>query len=166
MNLEGQGIKLRQWTEADFESFAAMNADPAVMEFFPNRLSPEESRVTMDRLKRSIEERGWGLWAVEIDQAFAGFTGLAEPRFQARFTPCVEIGWRFHRRYWGQGYALEAAGVALRFAFDDLNLGEVVSFTAKLNVRSQRLMQRLGMTHCPADDFDHPNVPAGHVLQP
>jgi RimJ/RimL family protein N-acetyltransferase len=165
MNLPGPRVILRQWNDADLEPFAAMNADPEVMEFFPNPSTMEQSLASLARLKRGIDERGWGLWAVEIEQEFAGFTGLADPNLEAHFTPCVEIGWRFHRRFWGRGYALEAAQVALRFAFETLRLQEVVSFTAQLNERSQRLMQRLGLTHSALDDFEHPMLPAGHPLR-
>jgi len=158
-------VILRQWNEADLEPFAAMNADPVVMEFFLQPQTREQSLASLEGLKRGIEDRGWGLWAVEIGHEFAGFTGLAEPKFKAQFTPCVEIGWRFQRRFWGCGYALEAAQVALRFAFERLRFHEVVSFTAQLNERSQRLMQRLGMTHSALDDFEHPMLPAGHPLR-
>ena len=143
-----------------------MNADPEVMEVFPQLESREQSLAVLVRLRRGIEERGWGFWAVEIEREFAGFTGLAEPKFEAHFTPCTEIGWRFQRRFWGRGYALEAAQVALRFAFETLRIREVVSFTAQRNGRSQRLMQRLGMTHSARDDFEHPLLPAGHPLRP
>ena len=142
-----------------------MNADPRVMEFFPQMFTPEQSRAAFERLKNGIEERGWGLWAVDINGEFAGFTGLAEPTFQAPFTPCVEIGWRFHRQFWGQGYALEAARLALRFGFANLRLQEIVSFTARINKRSQGLMQRLGMTASPKDDFQHPKIPQGHPVR-
>src|SRR5262245_55916041 len=142
MNLVGPRVTLRPWAECDIDAFTAMNADAEVMKFFPHPLTRDESLASFQRLKGNIEERGWGLWAVAIDHEFAGLTGLAEPTFEAHFTPCVEIGWRFHRRFWGQGYALEAARVALRFAFENLNLREVVSFTARVNERSQRLMQR------------------------
>lgn len=165
MNLVGPRIKLRQWMAADIGAFAAMNADTEVMEFFPQPLATDQSLALFERLKRGIEERGWGLWAVEIDHEMAGFTGLAEPNFEAHFTPCLEIGWRFHRRFWGHGYALEAAQVALRFAFESLHLREVVSFTARRNERSQRLMQRLGMIHSLVDDFEHPKLPVGHTLR-
>ena len=166
MNLVGTRVKLRQWLDADIGAFAEMNVDPEVMEFFPQLLTSDQSLAFLQRQKQGIEERGWGLWAVEIDREFAGFTGLAEPSFEAHFTPCVEIGWRFHRRFWGQGYALEAARMALQFAFETLRLSEVVSLTARLNVRSQRLMQRLGMNHAPHDDFEHLKVPVGHALRP
>jgi len=165
MNLVGPRVTLRQWSAADIGAFTAMNGDAEVMEFFPQPLTSDESLATFQRLRHSIEERGWGLWAVEIDHQLAGFTGLAEPSFEAHFTPCTEIGWRFHRKFWGQGYALEAARVALRFGFERLRLREIVSFTARLNERSQRLMLRLGMTHSPLDDFEHPSLPVGHVLR-
>jgi len=142
-----------------------MNADAEVMEFFPQPQTPEQSFASLERLKRGIDERGWGLWAVELEHEFAGFTGLAEPGFKGHFTPCIEIGWRFHRKFWGRGYALEAARVALRFAFGSLRFREVVSFTTRLNERSRRLMQRLGMTHLPLDDFEHPMLPVGHALR-
>lgn len=164
MNLTGPRVELRQWNGGDLDSLAAMNADPEVMEFFPKPLTREESRVMFDKLRSLIEERGWGLWAVEINGELAGFTGLAKVIFPAHFTPCVEIGWRFHRKFWGHSYATEAARVALQFAFQDLHLEEVVSFTSLLNKRSQRVMERLGMTTNPKDNFRHPNIPAGHVL--
>lgn len=164
MTLTGPRLKLRQWNEGDFESLVAMNADAGVMEFFPKPLTREESRIMLDKLRSLIEERGWGLWAVEINGELAGFTGLAEVIFPAHFTPCVEVGWRFHRKFWGHGYATEAARLALQFAFQDLGLEEAVSFTSLLNKRSQRVMERLGMTTNPKDNFQHPNIPAGHVL--
>ena len=165
MNLVGPRVRLRQWTAADIEPFAAMNADAEVMEFFPQRLDAFESLAAFHRLQRGIAERGWGIWAVEIDHQLAGLTGLAEPRFEAHFTPCIEIVWRFHRRFWGHGYALEAARVALRFAFESLHRQEIVAFTAQPNKRSQRLMRRLGMAHSLAEDFDHPQIPVGHSLR-
>ncbi len=142
-----------------------MNVDAEVMEFSPRPLAPEQSFALFERLRKSIAERGWGLWAVEIERELAGFTGLAEPSFHSHFTPCTEIGWRFQRRFWGHGYALEAARIALRFAFTSLRLREVVSFTARLNERSERLMRRLGMTHSPTDDFEHPMLPVGHTFR-
>jgi RimJ/RimL family protein N-acetyltransferase len=165
MELIGPKVKLRPWVTADIEPFAAMNADPVVMEFFPQLFTPDQSCAAFERLRKGIEERGWGLWVVDINGEFAGFSGLAEPTFEAPFTPCVEIGWRFHCRFWGQGYALESAQLALRFAFQNLQLREIVSFTARINKRSQRLMQRLGMTPVPENDFEHPKIPPGHPLR-
>jgi ribosomal-protein-alanine N-acetyltransferase len=163
--LIGARLCLRPWIDGDFASFADMNADSDVMEFFPTTMTVEQSRSAFDRVRRQIDERGWGLWAVEIQRELAGFCGLAEPGFDAPFTPCIEIGWRFHRRFWGRGYALEAARLALRFAFDHLRVSEVVSFTARQNLRSQRLMQRLGMRASPAGEFEHPKLPEGHPLR-
>src|SRR5262245_6084735 len=106
MIMRGPRVSLRQWTDHDTGPFAALNADPEVMEFFPQRLTLEQSLGLLSKLKRGIGERGWGLWAVEVNGEFAGCAGLTEPAFVVPFTPCVEIGWRFHRKFWGHGYAL------------------------------------------------------------
>jgi len=163
--LRGPRILLRSWCDADRAPFAALNADPEVMEHFPATLTAEQSDALIRRAQDGIAQRGWGSWAVEIDGQFAGFTGLTRPAFSAHFTPCVEIGWRLARPFWGHGYASEAARLALAFGFETLGLDEIVSFTATTNARSQAVMQRLGMQHDPADDFDHPSLPAGHPLQ-
>jgi RimJ/RimL family protein N-acetyltransferase len=140
------------------------------MRYFPAPLTRDQSDAFAERVRTTLGERGWGLWAVEVDGGapFIGFVGLAEPRFDAHFTPAVEIGWRLAREHWAKGYATEAARSALSFAFDELGLDEVVSFTAVENVRSRRVMERMGMTHDPAEDFDHPLVLEGplrrHVL--
>lgn len=157
-------VQLRQWKDSDLDAFTAMNADVDVMRYFVAPLSSEESRATMDRFRRAIDARGWGLWAVEVEGGFAGFTGLAEPAFTAHFTPCVEIGWRFRREYWGRGIAFAAAQAAERHAFDVLGLDELVSFTAEANIPSRRLMERLGFVHDPADDFLHPRIAMDHPL--
>jgi RimJ/RimL family protein N-acetyltransferase len=157
-------VSLRQWKDSDLEPYAAMNADPEVMRFFPRPLTFEDSAASLARLRAGISERGWGLWAVDVDGVFAGFTGLAEPTFRAHFTPCVEIGWRLRREFWGQGVAYAAARRAMAFAFSELNLRSLVSFTSAINVRSRKLMERLGFTHDPRDDFHHPNISAEHPL--
>jgi RimJ/RimL family protein N-acetyltransferase len=125
----------------------------------------EETRL--ERIDAGFEERGYGLWAVEIPEEaeFIGFVGLALHDFPAHFTPAVEIGWRLARDYWGRGFATEAARTAIADGFDRVGLNEIVSFTAAVNVRSAAVMQRLGMTHDPADDFDHPRLPVGHPLR-
>jgi len=156
---------LRQWRHTDLARFAEMNADPDVMKFFPATLTAEESSVALERARSDIDRRGWGLWAVEVDGAFAGFTGLAEPRFSAPFTPCVEIGWRFRREYWGRGVAIAAARAAESFAFQNLRLAELVSFTAAINSPSRRLMERLGFSRDEADDFLHPSLPDNSPLR-
>lgn len=160
-------LLLREWRGADFEPFAALNADPCVMEFFPRTLSRAESDAFAERAKARLSERGFGLWAVEAPDVapFIGYVGLAETSFSAHFTPCVEIGWRLAREYWGRGYATEAAAAVLDHAFGRLGLPEIVSFTAQANRRSRNVMQRLGMRHCPSENFDHPALPQGHELR-
>ena len=149
---------LRHWREEDRQPWAELGADPEVMQHFPKTLTREESDAFVDGVGAALEERGWGLWSVEERETgrFLGFTGLNVPHFEARFTPAVEIGWRLRRDAWGSGFATEAARGVLTVAFDDLELPEVVSFTAVPNERSQAVMRRLGMTHDPAEDFDHP----------
>lgn len=159
-------LLLRRWLPSDREPFAALNADPRVMERFPALLSPEESDALSARIEAHFEQHGFGLWAVEIVGVapFAGFIGLSTPRFEADFTPCVEIGWRLAAEHWGQGYATEGARAALRFGNEAAGLAEIVSFTATENVRSQRVMQRIGMRRDPTGDFDHPLLPPDHRL--
>ncbi len=160
-------LLLRPWRPSDLEPFAALNADPRVMEHFPAPLSREESDAFAATTAEAVTRQGWGRWALEVAETgeFIGFTGLHRPTFEARFMPAVEIAWRLSHRSWGKGYATEAATAALDFAFDHLGLDEVVSFTATVNLRSSAVMERLGMTHDPADDFDHPVLPPGHRLR-
>jgi RimJ/RimL family protein N-acetyltransferase len=161
-------LLLRRWLPADRAPFAELNADPRVVEYLPAALSREESDAFAARIEAHFDERGFGLWAVEVPGgvAFAGFVGLSVPRFEAHFTPCVEIGWRLARQQWGRGYATEGARAALAFGLDVLQLGEIVSFTVPGNLRSRRVMERIGMTHHPADDFDHPALPEEDPLRP
>lgn len=162
--LQSSGILLRQWKDDDLTPFAQMNADAEVMKYFPNLLTLEESKDFLHRMRARIDERGWGLWAVEVDGAFAGFTGLNEPKFTAHFTPCVEIGWRFRREYWSRSIAYAAAQAAEAFAFETLKLPELVTFTAAINTRSRRLMERLGFSRNERDDFQHPSLPEDSPL--
>lgn len=162
--LETARLVLRAFEDRDREPFAGMNADPEVMRYFPTALTRKESDALLDRIaERWVTDRV-GLWAVERreDGIFLGFAGLAIPRFHAHFTPCVEVGWRLVRAAWGHGYATEAATAALRYGFEVAGLEEIVSFTTVANERSRRVMDRVGMTHDAADDFDHPNLPPGH----
>jgi ribosomal-protein-alanine N-acetyltransferase len=159
-------LALRRWRDDDRAPFAALNADPEVMEHFVRPLTPEESDAMVDRIEAGFDEHGYGLWAVEVRATgeFIGFTGLAVQTFPAPFTPAVEVGWRLPRAAWGHGYASEAARAALEVGWD-AGLAEIVSMTTTTNLRSQAVMARLGMTRDPADDFDHPNVPEGHRLR-
>jgi RimJ/RimL family protein N-acetyltransferase len=158
---------LRRWLPEDLVPFAALNADARVMDYFPAVLSREESDTLASRIEAHFERHDFGLWAVEIADvtSFAGFIGLSVPSFEAPFTPCVEIGWRLAADYWGFGYAAEGARVVLDFAFKTLKLHEVVSFTSPGNLRSRRVMEKIGMVHDPAGDFDHPALPQGHRLR-
>jgi anti-anti-sigma factor len=161
-------LLLRRWRPEDREAFAALNADPYVMDQFLSVLSAAESDALVDRIEAGFEEYGYGLWAVEVPGVapFIGFVGLASQGSEFPFGPAVEVGWRLARRYWGVGYATEGARAALRCGTEVFGLNEIVSFTAKTNLRSQRVMRRLGMAHHARDDFDHPRIPVGHPLRP
>jgi RimJ/RimL family protein N-acetyltransferase len=160
-------LSLRPWRDDDREPFAALNADPEVMEFLPGLLTRAESDAMVDRIEQTWADRGLGLFAVEVRDTgdFAGFIGLWPATFEAFFTPAVEVGWRLARSHWGCGYATEGASAALADGFGRLGLDEIVSFTAVINERSQRVMQRLGMTRDPGEDFDHPVLADGHRLR-
>jgi ribosomal-protein-alanine N-acetyltransferase len=161
-------LRLRRWREADLEPFAEMNVDPEVMEFFPNPLTRAESDELVERIEAGFEAHGFGLWAVEVRETgeFVGFAGLNRVGFEARFAPAVEVGWRLARKAWGKGYATEAGRAALAFGFEQAGLTEIVSFTTAANPRSRAVMERLGMTRDPADDFEHPSLPPGHPQRP
>jgi RimJ/RimL family protein N-acetyltransferase len=145
-----------------------MNADPEVMEYFPAPLSTAQSASFIARMQASLEDRGYGLWAVEMpgEAAFIGAVGLLSVDDDMAFAPAVEIGWRLARPYWGRGLAGEAAAAAMAFAFQELGLPALLAYTAERNQRSRRLMERLGMRRDPNEDFEHPEVPAGHPLAP
>jgi RimJ/RimL family protein N-acetyltransferase len=160
-------LHLRLWRDEDLTAFAALNADPRVMEFFPKPLDRTESDARAARIRDHFARHGFGLWAVEVPGVadFIGFVGLSVPDFEATFTPCVEVGWRLAHEHWGRGYATEAARAALDFGFRRLAIDEIVSFTVQANRRSRSVMERVGMTRTPADDFDHPALPEGHPLR-
>lgn len=166
IEVETKRLKLRQWRKEDWPLFAKMNADPVVMKYFPRTLDEWESNRMADRFHRLIAERGWGFWAVEEKNSglFIGFVGLHEPAPELPFTPCVEIGWRLARQYWGRGYATEAAEASLEIAFEQLNLPEVLAFTSVLNTRSRAVMKRLNMINS-HQNFKHPGVPDGNPLR-
>lgn len=165
-NIQTERLILRQWCEEDLEPFAALNSDPRVMEYFPAILTRDESDQLIKRLQTKIEENGWGLWAASLkeDEKFIGFIGLAEPNFNAHFTPAVEVGWRLASSFWGKGYATEGALACLKYGFEKLHLEEIVSFTTVQNMRSRAVMVRIGMHHNPEDDFDHPKLSKEHKL--
>lgn len=158
---------LRAWSSDDLAPFAAMNADPEVMAHFPSLLTRQASDGLVARFVGQFASLGYGPWALELPGVapFAGFVGLIRHDFPAHFTPAVEIGWRLSRSCWGQGYATEAGREVLRFADEVLGLPALVSMTVPGNVRSRAVMERLGFTRDPADDFDHPKLPEGHPLR-
>ncbi len=168
IELETDRLLLRAWRPEDRAPFAALNADPAVMEHFPATQSRAESDASAARVEAAMAEHGWGLWAAERKDtgAFIGFIGLSIPRWDAPFLPGVEVGWRLAREHWGLGFAPEGGGEALRFAFEDLRLPEVLSFTTVANTKSRRVMEKLGMVHHPDEDFDHPLIPEGDPTRP
>lgn len=169
--LRTERLVLRAWRDADLEPFAALNADPVVMEHFPATLTRDESVAFVDVVTARWREGGPSWWAVEMidGPSFIGFVGLAVVHFEAAFTPAVEVGWRLAHEHWGRGYAPEAAGVALRYGFEVLGLDEIVSFTVTANSNSRRVMEKLGMRHDIEGDFLHPALDpddplAAHVL--
>ena len=159
-------LVLRPWRDEDAEAFGSLNADPEVMSYFPAPLDRAASDELLGRARAHVDDHGWGFWALEERStgAFIGLTGLSQPSFEAAFTPCVEIGWRLVRSAWGQGYATEAAIAALDVGFHELGLDEIVSFTPSVNLRSRAVMQRIGMRHALADDFDHPLIDPANEL--
>ena len=165
--IETKRLLLRPWQQTDKLPFAALNADPMVMRWFPETLDRHASDKLADRISAHIDEHGFGLWAVEWPgkAPFLGFVGLSVPKFEAPFQPSVEIGWRLARPWWGKGIASEAAKASLDYGFRKLGLQRIVSFTASANCRSVAVMKRIGMTHRPELDFDHPLLSLGSPLR-
>ena len=167
--LHGARVQLRQWTDADLAPFAAMNADPQVMRHLIARLSRSESDAMAQRIRTHIDTHGFGLWALDVPRlGFAGFVGISpkvpfELPVAGIVAPPHEIGWRLAKAAWGQGYATEAAVLALRYGFEALALPQIVSFTAITNTASQAVMRRIGLTR--RAEFDHPRLAAGHPLR-
>jgi len=168
MSITTERLILRPWQDSDLEAFAALNSCDFVTEFLPKKLSREESDALAAHIQAHITEHGWGFWAVELRATgdFIGFVGIAHYRGETAFAPAVEIGWRLQHSAWGNGYATEAAKAALEFAFTQLELDEVVSFTTLANKPSQRVMQKIGMQHDSRGDFMHPALALDSPLAP
>ena len=166
LSLDTPRLRLLPWDERHIPPFAALNADPEVMRHFPSTQSEEHTRAQVDLWRAQFDERGWSNWAVELRATgeFIGFVGLTIPRRPLPFSPCVEIGWRLARRFWGQGYASEAARASLGAGFGPLGLDEIVSFTALGNLRSRAVMERIGLRDT-GRDFDHPALPEDSPLR-
>lgn len=167
VEIQTNRLLLRPWRESDLDAFAKINQDPKVMNYFLSPLTREESDTLAKKIISLFDQNGYGLFAVEIpgECDFIGFVGLLEATFPAPFTPAMEIGWRLDSTYWGRGFAPEAAQAVLDFAFNQLKLEEIVSFTPKGNHPSRRVMEKIGMRCDPKDDFDYPTHPEGHPLK-
>lgn len=165
--IETPRLILRDWRDADIEPWCALCADPRVMQFFPKTSDHAESRASAAVMRSRVETEGYGWWAVEVKggQPFAGVIALQKVPGEMPFAPAMEVGWRLAFDLWGRGLATEGALGALGFAFERLECDEIVAFTAAINLRSQRVMEKLGMQHDLAHDFKHPKLPAGHPLQ-
>jgi len=166
-SIETSRLLLRRWRPEDREPFYRINSDLRVMEHFPGTLSRSETDQLLVGIEAHFARHGFGPFAAELRETgqFIGFIGISIPAFDAPFMPAVEIGWRLDPAFWNRGLATEGARAVLRYAFDVLELKEVVSFTVPANFASRRVMEKLGMTRDPADDFDHPRLPAGHRLR-
>ncbi len=166
--LRTERLLIRAWRDDDVDAAAALNADPRVMEFFPSVVAPADTAAQIAGTRARLADTGYGFLPVEVvgGASFVGMVGLVVPRFEAHFTPAVEIGWRFAAAHWGRGYATEAARAVLAYGFEQLALPEIVSFTTVANVRSRRVMDKLGMRRAEEDDFLHPALPGGHPLKP
>ncbi|MBT5105776.1 MAG: GNAT family N-acetyltransferase [Porticoccaceae bacterium] len=161
--LRTERLILRPWMDADFVPFAKISSDYEVMKHYPRPLTKQESYSLGARFQSLIDKRGWGFWAVEIpnQKRFIGFVGLHIPKQSLPFSPCVEIGWRLEKESWGRGYATEAANESLRYAFGELELAEVFSFTTLANQRSQEVMKNIGMSNT-GTNFMHPDIDIAH----
>lgn len=166
IELETERLSLVAWQERHIAPFAAMNADPEVMRYFPATATEAQTRATVHGWRAQFDDQGWSNWAVELKGSgeFIGFVGLSVPRRQLPFSPCVEVGWRLARRFWGKGYATEGAKASLAVGFGQLGFTEIVSFTSLTNLPSRAVMERIGM-HNTGRDFDHPAVPEGSSLR-
>ncbi len=166
ISIKTQRLLLRQWNASDLSSLTSMNQDPKVMEFIGPVIGEVESQIMLARARRSWQENGYGRFAVEISgtSELIGFIGLAQCKFESHFTPAVEIGWRLDHKFWGLGYATEGAAAVMSWAFDRGELNEVVSFTSALNLRSRRVMEKIGMNRDCTDDFLHPNLASDDPL--
>jgi RimJ/RimL family protein N-acetyltransferase len=165
--LQARRLRLRAWRDDDLPRFAELNADAEVNQYLLGPLTRLESDALVGRIAEHFDREGFGFWAVEAPgvASFIGMVGLSSLSYTSPFTPCVEVGWRIAQRYWGQGFATEAAEAAIEFGFTTLSLTEIVALTVPANTQARAVMSKLGMTRQPSDDFSHPLVPVGHALE-
>jgi RimJ/RimL family protein N-acetyltransferase len=168
IQLETPRLLLRQWKSSDVDLLAKISSDPVVMEHFVSMPTHEQIVAMVARINECFETKGYGLFAVEIKDSgeFIGFVGLWDYKFESKFTPCIEVGWRLAKEHWGKGYAPEAARRVLQFGFEEVKLAEIFSWTSKFNTNSIRVMEKIGLRRDIDNDFDHPSVPEGHRLRP
>jgi RimJ/RimL family protein N-acetyltransferase len=166
IEIQTDRLIMRQWNKEDYSAFAEMNADQDVMEFYPDILTIEQSNAMAQKIESEILVKGWGFWAVELknNKSFIGFVGLHEPGYKLPMSPCIEIGWRLAKEYWGNGYATEAGKAALDTAFKKLKLAEVYSFASVSNKKSQAVMERINMINT-NNNFEHPIIPKNNPLR-
>ena len=162
--IETKRLGLRRWIESDIQPFAQMNQDGAVMKYFPGILTEDETYEMEKRINLHFDKNSFGLFAVEekLTGRFIGFTGFAIPTFDSFFTPCIEIGWRYIKEVWGRGYATEAATACLQYGFNTLQFDAIFSFTAAVNINSEKVMKRIGMKYL--GGFYHPKIERNHIL--
>lgn len=164
--LKTERLILRPWLKSDLHPFSELNADPKVMEFYHSTLTREESDALAEKIQRDYRKRNYGFWAMEVPRVapFIGYVGLNDWNLEMSFAPCIDVGWRLASSYWGYGYATEGARASLSYGFETLGISEIVSMATIGNVRSHRVMERLGMRRNPTEDFPHPKVPCDHPL--
>ena len=158
--LETDRLLLRTWDDHDLQPMLAINQDPKVMEYFPELQNLEATKKLIIRINNHFEKYGYTVYATERKDSSEciGFIGLFTPEFESHFTPTTEIGWRLSSKHWGQGFATEGAQAVLDYAFKELKIPEIVSFTAAGNAKSIRVMEKIGLQHNENDDFDHPKL--------
>lgn len=166
ISLRTKRLILRPWRTSDLAAFAAINADPEVMQFYSHLLQRKESDALAEKIQREFAERGYGYWAVEVPGVadFIGYIGLKYWDLDMAFAPCIDMGWRLDSTHWGKGYATEGARAVIQHGFETLGFSEIVAMATTENTRSIRLMERLGMTTDQVENFEHPNLPQGHPL--
>lgn len=164
--IETARLILRPFREADRDAWAALNGDPRVSDWLGGPIDRAGADRALDAINAHIAERGYGFWAAELkaERRLVGMIGL---KYDAEVleTPVIEAGWRLSPSVWGQGFASEGAAAALAWGFANLDVAEIVAFTAQSNFKSQQVMRRIGMAHDPARDFDHPALAVGHPLR-
>lgn len=167
LHLETSRLLLRRWRPEDFAPFAHMNADPDVMRYFPHQLAHAETEALIDRFETHFRLHGFGFFAAELKatRAFIGVIGISRSTYEDGDNPSIEIGWRVDSPYWNQGFATEGARASMNLAFHTLQIPALIAITTPGNLASRRVMEKLGMTRDPSDDFDHPRVPPGHPLR-